>query len=63
MYDLESWLMELIDYSREEETVEVEDIIKSCRTFQETGLLTRNKGLAVTLNDGSKFQITIVPVK
>lgn len=34
--------------------------VKSVNTFYDNGLLTRNKGLVVRLNDGSEFQITIV---
>ncbi len=33
---------------------------KSVYTFREAAILTDNKGLVVTLQDGSKFQITIV---
>jgi hypothetical protein len=29
-------------------------------TFAESGVLTRNKGLCVTMADGSEFQLTIV---
>jgi len=29
-------------------------------TFEESGVLTRNRGLVVTLADGSSFQLTIV---
>jgi len=34
--------------------------IKSVRTFEDAGLLTRNSGLVVTLRDGSQFEVTIV---
>lgn len=30
------------------------------RTFEEDGVLTYNKGLVITTEDGSEFQITIV---
>lgn len=30
------------------------------QTFDDVGLMTRNRGLVVTLDDGSEFQITIV---
>jgi len=30
------------------------------RTFEEVGVLTMNDGLELRLNDGSRFQITIV---
>jgi len=29
-------------------------------TFEEAGVLTRNRGLVVRLGDGTKYQITIV---
>lgn len=34
--------------------------VKSVSTFDEAGVLTRNKGLVVRMGDGSEFQITIV---
>jgi hypothetical protein len=34
--------------------------IKNVCTFELAGLLTRDKGLVVKLEDGSEFQITIV---
>ncbi len=37
--------------------------IKNISTFQECGILTNNKGLVVTLNDGSEFQIKIIKSK
>lgn len=33
------------------------------RTFDSVGMLTLNKGLVVTLSDGSEFQLTIVKSK
>ena len=32
----------------------------SVRTFEQSGVMTYNKGLTVTLPDGSEYQITIV---
>lgn len=29
-------------------------------TFKDCGILTQNKGLVVTMDDGSEFQVTIV---
>ena len=34
--------------------------ISSITTFEDGGILTNNKGLTVTLTNGSEFQITIV---
>ena len=35
--------------------------LENCRvrSFQQTGLLTRDKGVLITLPDGSEFQLTI----
>ena len=33
------------------------------RNFQDAGLMTRNEGLVITMEDGSKFQVTIVKVR
>ena len=30
------------------------------RTFEEAGVMTYNKGLVITLPDGSEYQVTIV---
>lgn len=32
----------------------------SSRTNEEAGLMTRNKGIVVTLDNGAEFQVTIV---
>lgn len=32
----------------------------SVKTFEAAGVLTRNKGLVVTTEDGTEFQVTIV---
>lgn len=34
--------------------------VRSVRTFEDDGVLTRDKGLVLTLKDGTEFQITIV---
>ena len=36
------------------------DGIRSVVTFEETGLLTRNAGLIVRMDDGTEFRITII---
>ena len=59
---MEDVLLEIIgegetDYLNEND----EEIkIKNVCTFELAGLLTRDKGLVVKLEDGSEFQITIV---
>lgn len=37
--------------------------VKSVRTYRDAGLLTNNKGLVLTLTDGSEFQLQIVRSK
>ncbi len=39
-------------------TDELEDLLM--RSFAEAGVLTCNKGLVITLADGSEYQLTIV---
>lgn len=61
-------LMKLLQYAlhlvdKEDEEEQEEYRIKSVRTFEETGLLTSNKGLVLETKDGSEFQITIVQSK
>jgi hypothetical protein len=33
---------------------------RDVRSFEDSGLLTRNEGLVVRMEDGSEFQVTIV---
>lgn len=45
---------------------EAEDFIneiRSVRTYQEAGVLTRDQGLLVQMNDGSEMQITVIRSK
>lgn len=46
----------------EDDSIECVDELEgaSVATFEEGGILTRNKGLTISLADGSEFQITIV---
>lgn len=41
---------------------EVQEYLEGARidTFEEAGVLTRNKGLVVRLKDGTEFQLTVV---
>lgn len=34
--------------------------MRSAHTFEDLGLLTRNHGLVIQMQDGSEFQLTIV---
>ena len=36
------------------------DSVRSVVPYREAGMLTRDHGLVVTMNDGSEFQLTIV---
>jgi hypothetical protein len=42
---------------------EADEKIDRITTFNDCGMLTSNKGLVVKMNDGSKFQLTIVKSK
>lgn len=55
-YALVDALDDLILADSDGEDVRVERV----QTFDETGLLTSNDGITVTLDDGSKFQLSIV---
>jgi len=37
--------------------------IKRLRTYRDVGLLTNNKGIVVTMSDGSEFQVQVVQSK
>lgn len=39
---------------------EIFDCIDYIRSFNEAGILSMNKGLVITMGDGSQFQLTIV---
>ena len=44
---------------RDDLEVEPSYYIAKVRTFEETGVLTKKKGLVVTMSDGSEYQVTI----
>ncbi len=52
-------MVELLRTLLEEELTEESRI----QTFQEAGLLTRDKGLVIKLPDGNEFQITVIQSK
>jgi len=52
--DIETMLYELL---QDEEAVPE---IAKVRTFEEAGVLTRNRGVVVRTDDGSEFQICVV---
>ena len=41
------------------EALDIEQV-RSVRTFEDVGVLTGDRGVVVTLTDGSEFQLTIV---
>ena len=36
------------------------DGVQGVATFEDAGIMTRNRGLVVTMDDGEEFQVTIV---
>ena len=50
------------EYIREalEGHVDLGDSVKRVETLEEAGILTRNAGLVIRMNNGSTFQITVV---
>lgn len=38
-------------------------VVKSIETFQERQIMTRDRGLVITMEDGTEFQVTIVKSK
>lgn len=58
--EMETWLNELLEYR---ETPEADNSVVKVRTYDEVGMLTKNCGLVVQMDDGSEFQITIVQSK
>ena len=50
-----------VDY-KSDEALDIEQV-RRVQTFEEAGILTRNRGLVVTMTDGTEFQITVVQSK
>lgn len=46
-----------------EESEDFTDEVHCVRTYREAGVLTRDQGLVVRMNDGSELQITVVRSK
>ncbi len=59
-FEMQEFLQACLELGDEREG---EQQIKRIRPFAAAHLLTTNKGLVVTLKDGSKFQLTIVQSK
>lgn len=57
---IENWLLNLIgDHADDANKIEIEGV----DTFENSRMMTTNKGLVIELADGSEFQITIVQTK
>lgn len=54
---LEGMLIELLSDDCGQEAIPS----RSLRTFEDEGVLTRNAGFTIRLENGSEFQITIIP--
>jgi hypothetical protein len=52
---IQDYLVEVLDWASNED-----GMVKIIDTFEELEILTNNKGLVITMQDGSKFQLTIV---
>jgi len=51
---MQEYLMEALDWASNED-----GMVKSIDTFENLGVMTNNKGLVITMQDGSKFQLSI----
>ena len=52
-------LSEAPDDYRSDEALDIEQVAR-VQTFEDAGILTRNRGLVVTMRDRSEYQITII---
>jgi len=55
-------LSEAPDDYKSDEALDIEQV-RRVQTFEDAGMLTRDRGLVVTMTDGTEFQITIVQSK
>jgi hypothetical protein len=59
--ELQDWMRVHLEDNPSVETEDGDEMaVQSVSTFDDAGLLTRNKGLVIRLEDGSEFQVTIV---
>jgi len=58
-HDIETTLLEL-EYQTGEDGDPIIDQLKSAASFEDRGIMTRNRGVVFRMKDGSEFQITIV---
>ena len=64
----ESCLMALIDGEVDGAASAVNEVfdpdgVQGVATFEDAGVMTRNRGLVVTMDDGTEFQLTVVRSK
>ena len=52
---IQDYLVEVLDWASNED-----GMVKIIDTFEELEILTNNKGLVITMQDGSKFQLVII---
>jgi len=57
--EMENYLAEAIDLRNTDDDFDLERNIRIL-TYEEAGIMTRNKGLVLRTPDGDEFQITIV---
>ena len=55
---IQDYLVEVLDYASSQD-----GMVKIIDTFEELGVMTNNKGLVITMQDGSRFQLVIVKTK
>ena len=60
--DIETALLEL-EYQTGEDGDPIIEQLKSAASFEDHGIMTRNRGVVFRMKDGSEFQITIVRSK
>jgi len=58
-HDIESALLEL-EYQTGEDGEPIIEALVSATSFEDAGIMTRNRGVVFRMKDGSEFQITIV---
>ena len=52
---IQDYLVEVLDYASSQD-----GMVKIIDTFEELDMMTNNKGLVITMQDGSKFQLVII---
>lgn len=58
-HDIESVLLEL-EYQTGEDGEPIIEALASATSFEDAGIMTRDRGVVFRMKDGSEFQITIV---